>query len=680
MTSPVRNEPSTPTEPFVFHLASDDLRRALVRQLSGSAADALVWVDGDSEVVLYPDKTQLILRPGWLLIQLQFASDQTGNAPLTIPLAIGDSPATASVAAVTEETARGDALLAARWGSIAQEIVWDAVLRAGQTVLDARAKSPLVLAGVYTDGERLSFLAVPPVSGEAIAGYYRELGRQPDLPDFKPQPVDLFPDGPPPHIERLMLVDAATGKPINGYADLRDGMTLDLNALPERMSIEATTRPDVVGSVVFDISSDDGYRVENKPPYLMMGNTEDEIFAWAPSPGEYVIQVTPYPEADAGGPAGERLTVRLRVIRKQKLTVTDFVLIDAESRQPIPGYDPIPQKAVINLAELPTRNLNIIARTQPEKVGSVVFGLDDNPQHQVDSDAPYTLFKEEGAWTPQVRGYRVSATPTSGRDGTGTVGEMARLFFTVIDQPKLAVVSFSLIDADKDHPLEQFDPMPDGTTIDLSLLPTRNLNLRANTYPEKVGSVAIDLNGDRFRVEHDPPYAVFGDKAGDYLPFVFENDRYHITATPYPDDDAQGEAGTPLTVRFTVIDSTPVKMAVVSFTLLDARSGDALPGYDPIPDGAKIPWRSLQKHRLLTLRANVNTDEVGSVVFDLGRHKRVRVENQPPFTLFGENKEGRLFGRPFPPGIYRIQATPYSADNGRGSEGVTAQVEFAITR
>ncbi|MFK7849195.1 MAG: hypothetical protein AB8G77_28160 [Rhodothermales bacterium] len=36
-------------------------------------------------------------------------------------------------------------------------------------------------------------------------------------------------------------------------------------------------------------------------------------------------------------------------------------------------------------------------------------------------------------------------------------------------------------------------------------------------------------------------------------------------------------------------------IAVTSFTLIDAREDVAIPGYDPIPDGAIINLRELQK-------------------------------------------------------------------------------------
>jgi hypothetical protein len=46
-----------------------------------------------------------------------------------------------------------------------------------------------------------------------------------------------------------------------------------------------------------------------------------------------------------------------------------------------------------------------------------------------------------------------------------------------------AVVSFTLINADTDQPIATFDPLISGVTLNLATLPTRNLNIRANTSP-----------------------------------------------------------------------------------------------------------------------------------------------------------------------------------------------------
>ncbi len=108
-----------------------------------------------------------------------------------------------------------------------------------------------------------------------------------------------------------------------------------------------------------------------------------------------------------------------------------------------------------------------------------------------------------------------------------------------------AVISFSLVDAATD---EDIYPLYNG-------YPTsqRNITIRANTEPPRVGSVVFGLDEEpRYKVENEPNYALAGDRDGDYFVWQAEPGTYRLTATPYTEADGQGEAGTPLTITFTV--------------------------------------------------------------------------------------------------------------------------------
>jgi hypothetical protein len=114
-----------------------------------------------------------------------------------------------------------------------------------------------------------------------------------------------------------------------------------------------------------------------------------------------------------------------------------------------------------------------------------------------------------------------------------------------------SVVTFTLINADTDLPISTHDPLTDGSTLNLTSLPTTNLNIRANTSPPTVGSVRFNLNGE-ITTESVAPYAMKGDVSGNYNPWTPTNGAYTLTATPYTGSGATGTAGTPLTINFTV--------------------------------------------------------------------------------------------------------------------------------
>ena len=117
----------------------------------------------------------------------------------------------------------------------------------------------------------------------------------------------------------------------------------------------------------------------------------------------------------------------------------------------------------------------------------------------------------------------------------------------------LSVVSFSLINADTDEEIKVLTP---GEQLNLATLPTRNLNIRANTSPTTVGSVVMLLSGrqNRIQTETEAPYALFNDTDGDYRSWIPYTGNYSLTVTPYTGPKGTGTAGLPLTVSFSVVD------------------------------------------------------------------------------------------------------------------------------
>jgi hypothetical protein len=120
--------------------------------------------------------------------------------------------------------------------------------------------------------------------------------------------------------------------------------------------------------------------------------------------------------------------------------VTSLTLINAATDQPIAGYDPIPAGATLNLAALPTTQLNIRANVNGT-VGSVRFVLSGaESATQTESTAPYALKGDTAgnynAWTPAVGSYSLTATPYTGSGATGSVAGAAHSRgFTVTGGP-----------------------------------------------------------------------------------------------------------------------------------------------------------------------------------------------------------------------------------------------------
>lgn len=121
-----------------------------------------------------------------------------------------------------------------------------------------------------------------------------------------------------------------------------------------------------------------------------------------------------------------------------------------------------------------------------------------------------------------------------------------------------SVTGFTLINADNDQPIANYDPIKEGATLTLAALPSQNLNIRANTTVatgEAIGSVAFDLDGvANVHVEGAAPYALGSDNAGDFPPLTppLTAGAHTLTARTYAAAAAAGASGPAKSLNFIV--------------------------------------------------------------------------------------------------------------------------------
>ncbi len=261
-----------------------------------------------------------------------------------------------------------------------------------------------------------------------------------------------------------------------------------------------------------------------------------------------------------------------------------------------------------------------------------------------------------------------SSIYTKLQDYTGANGAYpsnGSAFIEIREPNKTVVSSFTLVNADADDDIQS---IPDGSILDINTLP-RYVNIRANTNPNKVGSVVFILDGKKVRTENGVPYALAGDNpSGDYHNWTLPLGDHTLTAIPYSKYNGKGTEGTALTIHFTV-----VGQRVASFTLINA---DTDKGIQSIADGAIIDLNKLPTHQL-NIRANTNPGKVGSVVFILDG-KKVRTENGAPYALAGDFPSGDYHAWALPLGNHTLTAIPYSNYNGKGTEGVSLTIHFTV--
>ena len=246
--------------------------------------------------------------------------------------------------------------------------------------------------------------------------------------------------------------------------------------------------------------------------------------------------------------------------------VVSYTLVNADT-----GTDLLTMTSgiVLNLATLPTRNLNIRANTNPAITGSVVFTLSGTQTRiATENVVPYALFSDYLGnyfpWTPALGNYTLVALPYDGPSGTGTAGTSLTISFTVVNIG-MTINSYTLVNADTDRDLLTITP---GMTLNLSALP-RNLNIRANTNAS-TASVELNLTGTQthFESQNVIPYSLFGDFQGDYFNWTPTPIAgvYTLTATPFTAADGGGQAGTTLTISFTLTGTAPLPVELTAFT------------------------------------------------------------------------------------------------------------------
>jgi hypothetical protein len=115
------------------------------------------------------------------------------------------------------------------------------------------------------------------------------------------------------------------------------------------------------------------------------------------------------------------------------------------------------------------------------------------------------------------------------------------------------IANLTLYNAATDQPIGD---LKDGATLDLKQIGTNQLSVVATTNPATVGSVTFALDGQVIQTENYVPYSITGDapKQGgrNYQPWTPTVGEHTLIVTPYNQAKGQGQAGTPMTVRFTV--------------------------------------------------------------------------------------------------------------------------------
>ncbi len=192
-------------------------------------------------------------------------------------------------------------------------------------------------------------------------------------------------------ITHFDLINADTNEVIK---KLTEGTVIDLaNFKNNSFNIVAVPDELSAGSVIFDFNGISNYNIENVAPYAVAGDIAGDYKSLTLPYGTNTITANSYTGINGSGQQGAGLTINFEVIDSVTPYITSFNLINADTDTVI---GPLTDGAIINTAELGTKNLNVIAVTGISPVGIVAFDLNGVKNFRTERVAPYTLAGDIG--------------------------------------------------------------------------------------------------------------------------------------------------------------------------------------------------------------------------------------------------------------------------------------------
>ncbi|MEM6498095.1 MAG: hypothetical protein AAF709_15410, partial [Pseudomonadota bacterium] len=260
-------------------------------------------------------------------------------------------------------------------------------------------------------------------------------------------------------------------------------------------------------------------------------------------------------------------------------------------------------------------------------------------------------------------------------------------------EPELQEASFNLIDAESDTVVSDLE---DGDVIIVGSGGLSELSIQA-VPSGNVGSIVFSLNGEPVQTENIQPYALFGDKSGDFNGDTLPAGSHILSATLFSGKNGSGDNLGTSEISFDVTDSTPADPdpappadpdpeppadpvpdpipepeSEVTFTLVNSRTDQVLFSFS---EGDQIDVSGINLNNISMKVEHERGDEVESVSYELDGNF-VRTENYEPYALFGDDVKGNYFRGNIGLGEHTVVTTFHSEDRGKGDIVDTAQITF----
>ena len=269
---------------------------------------------------------------------------------------------------------------------------------------------------------------------------------------------------------------------------------------------------------------------------------------------------------------------------------------------------------------------------------------------------------------------RVTVNPS------GTQAAASTTTITVTREASADVLTgFVLSDGASEHALE------DASTVQVTSDGSYGIAVESAEDAE-IASVVLALSGAKTvsRTENVAPWSLYGDQPGDGTERVLNTaalpaGAYTLTATAYAGRGGTGEVLGTRTVTFTAESAgavTPAPAVITGLTLIDTSDQSTVA---TLAANASVDLEG-DAGGSFGVRADVASDAgVRSVVLALSGAKTVsRTESLAPYSLYGDDMQGTLYGASLPAGRYTLAVTAYGESGGRGEALETRSVTFEV--
>lgn len=348
--------------------------------------------------------------------------------------------------------------------------------------------------------------------------------------------------------------------------------------------------------------------------------------------------------------------------------VVSFSLVSTASGQPISGFDPIPNGATINVAELPTKQVSFRANTSPATVGSVRFGIDSISNYLTDNSAPYTLSADFSNTTGWVGSHTLKGTPYSGSNASGTTGTALTLTFTLTNTAPPTPTPVPPTATPPPTPTQPPQPPAAPGNLNATAVSASQVNL---TWSDNANN-ETGFEIQRSTTGSGGTFTFLTNVGANVVNFsnvsLSASTEYCYRVRATNGAGASSFSG----VACATTNAPPAQQTVTGISLINASTGQPIPGYNPIPNGAVISVSSLPTRNVI-FRANTSPTTVGSVRFGVDNLSNYLTDNTATYDL-----PGNLTGSSWL-GMHTIKATPYTGTNATGTTGIALTLSFQLT-